>query len=305
MKILLIHPRENIWIRSKTVPLGLGYIASVLEKAGHNVKIIDYRIFPDRELEKADVVGITATTPLIRGAWEIAREAKKKFNAITVLGGPHVSALPEESAKLPYIDYVVRGEGEDTIVQLCSILEQGKSAEQVLGVSFKKDNKIIHHPHREFIKNIDDIPFPAYHLFPPLDKYTNPQPLISERTPAANIMTSRGCPFDCVFCYKGVYGRHYRVRSPENLIAEWKWLIETYNVKEIAIQDDMFNIKLDRAKNICKLIIKENLAIPWSTPNGIRADFFDEELAVLMKEAGCYRIAFGIESGNQDILNSI
>lgn len=124
-------------------------------------------------------------------------------------------------------------------------------------------------------------------------------------TPAANIITSRGCPFDCVFCFKGVYGKKYRFRSKESVTEEWRWLIEKLGVKEIAVQDDLFNIRIDRAKDICREIIKEKLVLPWTTPNGIRADAFDDELAELMVRSGCYRIAFGIESGNQKILDSI
>jgi radical SAM superfamily enzyme YgiQ (UPF0313 family) len=306
LKILLVQPKEKIWIRSRTVSLGLAYIAAVLEKAGHSVSIIDQRVSPLDLTIKVDLVGVTATTPTINQAWEILKIFKETQGAVTVIGGPHVSALPEESAALAYVDYVVKGEGEQSMLELCEALQNKTSTSKISGLVYKNEGQILSTPPRTPLADIDSLPFPAYHLFPDLKKhYTNPQPLISNLTPAANIITSRGCPYDCVFCFKGVYGTKYRFRSKESVIAEWRWLIEKHGVKEIAIQDDLFNIKADRAKDICRELIKEKLVLPWTTPNGIRADAFDEELAGLMKSSGCYRIAFGIESGNQKILDSI
>ncbi len=306
MKVTLVQPREQIWIRARTISLGLAYIAAVLEKAGHSVTVIDLRVTPDAKIENADLVGVTATTPTVNEAWRVLKEAKEKLGALTVIGGPHVSAIPSESAALPFVDFVVKGEGEQTMLELCAALEKGGATEGIAGLVSARGGKLVEGPAREPLADIDSLPFPAYHLFPDLKKnYTNPQPLISGRTPAANILTSRGCPYDCVFCFKGVYGRRYRFRSKESVTAEWRWLIEKHGVKEISVQDDLFNIRLDRAKDICREIIKQGLILPWTTPNGIRADAFDEELAGLMRQSGCYRIAFGIESGNQAMLDSI
>jgi len=138
MKIVLVQPKENIWIRSRTVSLGLGYIAAVLEKAGHSVRIIDQRVTPDAEITDADLVGVTATTPTINQAWTILKTAKEKSNAVTVIGGPHVSALPEESALLPYVDYVVKGEGEITMLELCGSLQKGTAVSEVRGLYTNK-----------------------------------------------------------------------------------------------------------------------------------------------------------------------
>ncbi len=301
MKILLAQPRPKVWQRSTTMPLGIAYIASYLEKAGYPVQCLDLSVQKARRLPKADVVGITATTPLIYSAWRLAEKAKKN-GAITVLGGPHVTCLPDESLKRKEVDIVVRGEGEETMLELVQALEEGKGLKKVFGISFKQKRKIVHNPSRPLIKNLDKLPYPARHLFPPLENYTNPQPLLSIRSPSVNIMTSRGCPFGCYFCYKGTFGRVWRPRSPENVIGEWRQLVEDYQVAEIGVQDDIFNTNIDRAIKICELIIQEELVIPWSTPNGIRADLITEKLLKKMKEAGCYRVAFGIESGNQKML---
>jgi radical SAM superfamily enzyme YgiQ (UPF0313 family) len=313
MKITLINPSPEIWIEARTLPLGLAYIAATLEKEGHKVEVIDLTI-EKREPDDPDLVGITATTPLIHEAWEIAKRVKEA-GALTVLGGPHPSSLPGESLSKPYVDFVVRGEGEITMKELCRTLEakgiseRKKSSEHLLkgikGISYRKEGKIIHNPDRPYLKDLDSLPFPAYHLFPPLKDYTSPQPLLGGRIPAANIITSRGCPYNCNFCYKGTFGNFWRARSPENVIEEWSYLIRELKVKEIGIQDDLFNLDRERCLKICRLIRKERLNVPWSTPNGLRADRVDKELLLEMKRAGCYRVAFGVESGDQGILDRI
>ncbi len=301
MRITLVNPAPKIWIKSWTLPLGLGYIAAVLEKDGHEVKINDINIDKLINVKNSDIVGITATTPLITAAWNIAKIAKES-GALVVLGGPHPTILAEESLNLPYVDFVVRGEGEETVKELCKYLKEGnKKFNQIKGLSFKDSKgKIYNNPPREFIKNVDEIPFPAYHLFP-INKYSNPQPLISSRKPAINIMTSRGCPFNCYYCYKGVFGNSYRPRTPENIIKEWEMLIKKFKVKELGIQDDAFNINIDRCKKIFDLIIEKKLTIPWSAPNGVRLDLIDEEFLTKMRKAGCYKLVFGVESGNEKI----
>jgi radical SAM superfamily enzyme YgiQ (UPF0313 family) len=301
MKILLAHPEPIIWQQSKTLPLGIAYIASYLEEAGYQVSCLDLSVEPERVLPKADLVGITATTPLIYGAWKIAEKAKQN-GALTVLGGPHVTCLPDESLERKEVDYVIRGEGEETMLALVRALENDKDCGGILGLSFKRKGRIIHNSPRPLIQSIDGLPHPARHLFPSLERYTNPQPLLSTRSPAANIITSRGCPYNCYFCYKGVFGRIWRPRSPEDVVQEWRQLVNQYRVAEIGIQDDIFNTDIKRVNKICDLIMEENLVVPWSTPNGLRADILTKEVLRKMKKAGCYRLAFGIESGNQKML---
>lgn len=303
MKIVLVHPAPKIWTRAALVPLGLAYIASYLEKNGFSdITVVDYNVEPDAFLPQADIVGITATTPLIKSAWKIAQKAKK-MGAQTIIGGPHVSALPEESAVLPQVDFVCCGEGEETMLELCRMLKLGKkNFEKIKGLCFKKGKKIFFTPPRPFFADLNRLPFPAHHLFP-LPKYTSTQPLISIRKPAVGILTSRGCPFGCHFCYKGTFGRVWRPRSVENVLAEWEYLVKKLKVSEIALMDDGFNINIGRALKICQEIKKRSLSVPWRAHNGIRADRAPKRLLKAMRDSGCYMISFGVESGDQKVVD--
>jgi len=304
MKILLINPKPSVWNAPRVPPLGLGYVASSLEQAGHSVSIWDSAVDetgPD--FSGFQLVGATAATTQVKEAWRMLARAKSS-GCLTMLGGPHATCLPEESLSKG-VDFVVRQEGEKTVVELADRLSSNAVPVGIQGMSWKKGGLVINEPDRPLIGDLDSIPFPAHHLFPDLHNYTSPQPLISRRSPALGIFTSRGCPFGCVFCFKGVFGRSFRARSPENVVAEWEVLVGKYGVKEIAVQDDAFNTDEKRALEICRLIIKKGLVIPWSTPNGIRADLATPELLAAMKESGCERVAFGVESGNELVLKSI
>lgn len=313
MKVLLIYPKTKIWQSVTQMPLGLAYLGAVLEKAGLQVEIFDTTVedipLGQRLRENHfDLVGISANTSLIKGAWEIAALVKKHSNAVVVLGGPHPSALPEESLIKPSVDLIIRGEGEETILEVCQAISKKRSFEDILGISYKKNGMIFHNLPRPLNKDLDKLPFPAYHLFK-LGKYTLTQPLrdkVSKSSRAFYIMTSRGCPYGCVYCFKGIYGRTWRARSPENVVAEWRYLVKKLGATEIGVQDDVINLDRKRIIEICNLLIKERLNhIPWITNNGIRADKVDLEVLKKMKMAGCKRVAFGVESGSQEILNNI
>lgn len=305
MKIVLINPKPKIWIESKTIPLGLAYIASYLINKGYkNMEVIDQNIYPDKPIPKADVYGITSTTPLIEAAYVLAAKLKKS-GAYIVLGGSHPTCLPDEALNKKGVDFVVRGEGEITFYELIKAITEKRPFEDIKGLSYKKNGEIVHNEMRPYIKDLDELPFPAYELFGDLHKYSHPQPLLGWRKPVVNIITSRGCPFGCYFCYKGTFGRVWRSRSPINIVEEWEYLIKVLHVKEIAIQDDLFNMDIQRAKKIMQIIIEKGLKIPFTFPNGIRADLLDEELVKLMREAGLYRTGIGIESGVQEVLDDI
>jgi len=313
MKILLVYPKSKIWNMPTQMPLGLGYLAAVLEKAGYQVKIFDSMVEKSPIIEelnrfKPDLVGISANTPLIKSAWQIASEIKKNLNVFIVLGGPHPTALPEESLEKPFIDAVAIGEGEETMLELVQAIKEKISLKGILGLSYKENRKIIHNNPRPLIEELDKLPFPAYHLFK-VDEYSVTQPLRDKplkKGRAFYIMTSRGCPYGCSFCFKGVYGQTWRPRSAENVILEWEFLVKQMNAKEIGVQDDLFNFDKKRALKICQLLVEKNLNnIPWITNNGIRVNFTDEELLAAMKKAGCKRVAFGVESGDQKILDNI
>lgn len=317
MKILLVSPISKVWNSRKHIPLGLGYLAAVLERAGHQVQIYD-AVVEDEPLEdilergQFEVVGITSTTPLINEAWEAARQAKA-YGAVTILGGPHPTLMPDESLQHPEVDLVVRGEGEDAIIEIVANLPSRRferaTWSRIAGLSFRDENgQIVHNPPRPLRRDLDSLPFPAHHLFK-IERYTNLQPLTDGLDPKARaytIITSRGCPYHCIYCSKAITGRTWRPRSPENVVAEWRWLVRDLRATEIGVTDDTMTLDLERAKTICRMLIAEGLnTVPWITIHGINARHTDEELLRLMKQAGCKRVGFGVESGNQRVLDSI
>jgi anaerobic magnesium-protoporphyrin IX monomethyl ester cyclase len=324
VRILLVSPISKVWSSRKHTPLGLGYLAAVLDEAGHQVQIYDAAV-EDEPLGnvldriKFEVVGISSTTPLINEAWEAAREAQA-HGAITILGGPHPTLLPDESMQRPEVDLVVRGEGEETIIEIVSNLQspipnlQSQSFERatwsrIAGLSFRDENgEIVHNPPRPLRDDLDSIPFPAHHLLK-IERYTNLQPLtdgLNPRARAYTIVTSRGCPYNCIYCSKAITGRIWRPRSPENVVAEWRWLVRDLGATEIGVTDDTMTLDMERAKTICRMLIAERLnTVPWITIHGINVRNTDEELLRLMKQAGCKRVGFGVESGNQRVLDSI
>jgi len=310
MRILLINPspRSIFLMPQKNVPLGLAYIAATLEKEGHSVRILDMNVQPQNfkdELKRyPDVIGITATTPLVKEAWRLVSKTKETINGPFVLGGPHPSVLPEESLK-EGADIIVRQEGEETMKELCEALEKGRDLSSIRGISFKDDGKIVHNPPRPYIRDLDTIPFPALHLFEPLSNYVPPQPVIDRPGISCSIITSRGCPYGCNFCYKGTFGRVWRANSVEYIIELWRWLVDEFRVTVVGVQDDLFNLDPRRAEKTCNYLIHEKIDTAWMAVNGLRADRVDRKLLRKMKQAGCVRVGFGVESGSQRVVDSI
>jgi radical SAM superfamily enzyme YgiQ (UPF0313 family) len=308
--------------------MGLGYLAGALLASGYDdVTLFDAEV--EEELlvsllarERYDVIGISSPTPLIYEAWEAAALAKEQ-GAITILGGPHLTLMPDESLQRDEVDLVVRGEAEETIIEIVQAIEavelQGTESPrlclpddpwgEIAGLSYRNlTGKIVHNPARPLPPDIGHIPWPAYHLFK-IERYTNLQPMTDGLDPHARaytLVTSRGCPYQCIYCSKPITGNTWRARTPEDVVAEWRYLVEDMGATEIGVTDDVWNLKLDRAKEICRLLVAEGLnQVPWVTVHGMRADHTDAELFQLMKGAGCKRVGFGVESGNQAVLDSI
>jgi len=330
MKILLASPESGVWNSRKHIHMGLGYLAGALLAHGYEVDIWDAAVEEDRESfadlltrEPYDVVGISAPTPLITNAWEAARIAKQ-HGAITILGGPHLTLMPHESMLHNAVDLVVRGEAEQTIIEIMAALEQNDGLSEgsdsptrfseehmasILGLSWRDEaGKIRHNPDRPLADDLDAIPFPAHHLFK-IDRYTNLNPLTDGLDPNARaytIVTSRGCPYKCTYCSKPITGDTWRARSVENVIAEWRWLVEDLGATEIGVTDDIWNLDLKRAKALCQALIDNRLNhVPWVTIHGMKVNSTDPELFQLMKAAGCKRVGFGIESGDDEILRKV
>ncbi len=310
MKILLISPPTDSVIKrvvgTTGPPLGLAYLASMV-KDEHDVAIIDSIVENlDFEMVKKkikkfdpDVIGVTSTTSMIPDAYKVANMAKEiNENVKIVIGGPHVTFLPEKTMEeCKSIDFVVRGEGEITFKELMEALEKEKDLDGIKGLTFRKDGRIINNPPRELIKNLDELPLPSYELLP-MEKYQ------ADGVKFGVIMTSRGCPFNCIFCSSSLqFGKRWRGYSAERVIEELSILRNEYGRRTIEFLDDTFTLVKPRAIEISKRIVKEGLDISWVASS--RVDTFSREVATAMKKGGADMIYFGIESGVQKILDFI
>ena len=322
MKVQLFVPPGGYfaerWKRGSSMPpLGLLYIGAVLEKEGHEIRIVPadlwklgWRQIAGKIIEfSPDIVGVTSTTENRFQSFELVRLAKKtRPEAFTVMGGPHASMAAEDAlAHVPELDIVVRGEGEQTMAGLCQVLDKKKDLDSlppVAGISFRKDGKIITNPPRPPIKDLDSIPRPAYHLVP--FEHYNFQFEVPGKgmLPAVNMMSSRGCPFKCNFCATPInWGRTVRMRSPQNIVDEIEFLIQKYGVRVIFFFDDTFNTNPKRVHEICDLILERKLKIFFKCD--IRIDLIDKPLLEKMKQAGLFHLSFGLEAGSKRVRNEI
>jgi anaerobic magnesium-protoporphyrin IX monomethyl ester cyclase len=319
LKIALVIPPGGYyaerWKKGSSMPsLGVCYIAGVLEKSGHTVEIIDAYVegITLKQLLKRlkglapDCVGVTFTSENRFDAFDVFGEVKKAIpGVITCAGGPHATLAAEDTlANIPDIDFIIRGEGEETAVELARTLSEKKSVENISGLSYRKDGKVCHNPDRPLISDLDKLPFPAWHLVP-WEKYafTLDVPGRGELR-AANMMTSRGCPFTCNFCASSkVWGRRFRMRSVDNILKEIELLRDKYRIQALWIFDDTFTVNRKRVEDFCISLLEKKWDLSWFCE--IRVDTVDKELLTLMKKAGCYSVGFGVESGSQEILDKV
>jgi radical SAM superfamily enzyme YgiQ (UPF0313 family) len=322
MKIQLFVPPGGYfaerWTKGSSMPpLGLLYIAAILEKEGHEIRIVPAdilklnwnQIADEIKTFQADIIGVTSTTENRFQSFDLIKLVKKENpKALTVIGGPHASMAAEDClTHIPELDIVVKGEGEETMRELCRALEsnQGRNAlNSITGISFRTDGKVQSNSPRSPIKDLDTIPRPAYHLIP-FKKYNFRFEVPGHgKLPAVNMMSSRGCPFMCNFCATPInWGRVVRMRSTENIIDEIEFLINEYGVKVIFFFDDTFNTNPKRVHGICDLIIERKLDIFFKCD--VRIDLIDKPLLMKMKEAGLFHLSFGIEAGSERVRNEI
>jgi radical SAM superfamily enzyme YgiQ (UPF0313 family) len=315
MRILLIrhHDTGNINTRlpasiNKTQgvypPLGIAYIASSLEKEGHKVGILDSAVLGLTKNEtrtaiknfNPDVVGVTCMTSTIKGALEASKLAKDiSKDIITVLGGSHLFVFPTETLTYDYIDFGVAGEGEIVFPELILALEGKKKFRNIDGLAYKEHGKVKFKPAKRFVRDLDSLSFPARHLLSN-KKYFS----ILADHPFTTMITSRGCLYHCGYCFRKNLDNVVRFRSPKNIVDEIENCIEM-GFKEIWFYDDTFTMNKKHAIGICKEILKRNIDIKWQAVT--RVDCVDLKLLKLMKDAGCHMIRYGVESGNQKILN--
>ena len=319
MKVLLANPPYTNFEGMKdsagnTMPLNLAYLAAYLRnKIKCEIKILDCEMqgMGYAEIEKyitkntPDVIGITTLTPPMKHVIKMVEIAKKINPKIfTVLGGIHPTALPEKTLIETKADFVIFGEGEITFYELVKkIKENNLHLEKIHGLCFKdKTGKIIKNKGRSYIKNLDELPFPARDLFELSKYYSAPTKKVSDEKTATPILTSRGCAFECVHCISNLlWSRMVRFRSVKNVILEIEECKNKYGIREFNILDDTFTLNKNRLIEFCESVIKKNLDIYWICFS--RVNTIDEEMVKIMKRAGCKKISFGLESGSQKILD--
>lgn len=304
-QVLLVNASyiPHIGYEPAYLPSGLGCISEALTQGGINIKVIDFVVVKNpldeliKEIRryKPDIIGFSMMSFCYKRTYDIITNVKNIFPEVSiVVGGPHISIFYEEVLlQCPAIDFGVTLEGEETIVELC----RGELPNSdIKGLLFRdKKGNVIYTGDRPFIKNLDEVHFPRYLGFQ-LDRYMRAIPII----------TSRGCPYSCIFCsVRFVMGRRFRVRSPENVINEIVYWYKRGYI-EFHIQDDNFTLYPDRIYQFCNELERVKLdGVRFSLKNGVRADKVDKDLLKRMKEVGFYCLAFGVESGNETILKNL
>jgi len=306
MRVLLVNPPvfrvDEPWYDTpKFVRTGLAYLAGYLRQhPGFEIEIIDSkfeRIDFEKTLQKVlefkpDIVGLGAFTNEIKPAAYMSKMIKENLpNIITVIGGVHVTALPDKTLEeFPEFDVAVIGEGEITFSELCTALRDKKPLDKINGLSFRKDDKIIVTPPRERILDQDSIPFPAWDLLPKAETYI--------------VMSLRGCPFNCIFCMNP-NGRVARKRTIDNVVEELELLIESFHPKEIMFGDELFSVDMERTTKLLNAMIKHNIhkKLSWWSQTHVR--FVDYELLTLMKKANCTIMGLGVETGDEEKLKTL
>jgi radical SAM superfamily enzyme YgiQ (UPF0313 family) len=290
-------------------PLGLMYIAAVLEKAGHKVQLYDadpeYHDTIINEIKefKPDLVGLSFLTVGYQRALHFMEKIKKELpDTLYCAGGVHTTVKPMETINEFAVDFIVVGEGEDTIVEVCDKLARKETLEGVKGVMYRDNGNIIDNGRRELIKDLDTIPFPSRHLID-MTPYLKPPGIIRGYATKnqTTIVTSRGCPFKCIYCGShNIFGRKTRRRSVKNVVDEIEHLSKTYGIKGIYYCDDTFTLSPRWVREYCDELKRRNLDIKWAGQS--RVDQTDRELMQLMKESGLVQLDFGVESGSEKIL---
>jgi radical SAM superfamily enzyme YgiQ (UPF0313 family) len=299
MRVLLIQPPSRQQAQEEVVvpPLGLAYLASGVERDGHEVRIIDafaegmsWDDFAEEiKRAKADLIGMGGLTPTIDNALRTIKICRPYAQYI-VMGGPHLSVHKQEFFRdCPELDFGIMGEGEESFSQLVKRLAEGSDPGDIPGlIGPEKFN-----PPGKFINDLDVIPFPARHLLPnPLYRYA-----LWPGKKVTTMITSRGCPYRCIFCDKSIFGSKWRARSAKNVLDEMEQIVKILRIPSIIIYDDLFTLDKQRVQEICQGILERGLRFEWKCEG--RVDQVDEETLRWMKKAGCSLIAYGVESGNE------
>lgn len=307
LSALLINP--NAGGGNAVMPLGLGYIAAMLAKRSLRVGVVDAWAENLSAAEVAErvkkfgpeVVGISVLSPNYQAAASLLGPVRSAVpDCKIVLGGPHPSALPEDTLwENSEIDAAVVGEGDMTMLELVRVFQDGGDLGCVDGIAFRKGAEVVLNKARNPVKDLDSLPFPARGIFP-IGKYRT-HPPYGRKTPYMSLITTRGCPYKCAFCSNSVFGRSYRGASPKKVADELEHLKKGFGVREVHFYDDDFPLNFKRAMAICDEIMQRGIDIDWSCT--ARADNVSAELLKNMKRSGCWLISYGVESGDQEMLD--
>ena len=305
MKILLVNPSYHDVYRTFDFvlpPLGLAYMAAVLTESDYYVNIADLNADQNQKSiphDNWDLVGITLDTSRYYKGMKYARMLKSKGTKV-VVGGPHASFMADEILGSGSADFVVRGEGEHTMLELVTVLTEGGNPEQIKGLSYISDDQIIHNDDRVYSDDLDTLPFPARDLLD-MDKYRTSK--LGTRS-ITSILTSRGCPYQCSFCASSkLAGTFWRARSVESIIEEIQIVKDTYGYRAFAFVDDNFTLNPLRVMDLCKEICKRGWDIHWWCFSRVDTIVRNPEMVSLMHKAGCRSTYIGIESRNQETLD--
>ena len=311
MKVLFINPRATYAgeIAQKCYPpLNLMYLSASLSRAGHEPRIVDANALnlPDGDIMREvaqwqpALVGMPVFSTISHHVYRLSQLIHSRCpEATQVLGGPEASAVPDETLKWhDHVDYILRGESEDSICELCEVLEGRRPKGRVQGLSYRRGAAVVHNPDVEPTRDLDALPRPSRHLAEPLYDQGLYYTILVRRRPVDTIITSRGCPFRCGFCYNPT--RSYRFRSPEDVVDEI-CQIAARGIRNIEICDDTFTANRGRAARIFDLVHKERLGLSFRIKSRVNA--VDSELLKKARRAGVYIISFGLESGVQGMLD--
>ena len=309
--VLLVYPPYTY--PKKSPPIGLSYIAAVLERAGYSVTIADMSVLGMgyeelRQLLREaapSLVGISFMTNQYHEAVRVSQTVKDENSDIpVVVGGPHVSAIPREILGVESVDIAVIGEGEETIVELTDVILKGSGTlKDVAGIGYKENGSIHLNQERELIQDLDSLPFPAWHLLP-IDRYSVPATGGDKAERVFAVISSRGCPNHCIFCDSHtIFGRTFRGRSAQNIFEELVYLNERFGAKQFDFVDDTLTVDERRIHELCDLITSSGCDFKWMC--NARVNTVSPEIMATMRQAGCVRVEFGVESGDPEVLRKI
>ncbi len=308
-EILLLHTAESTRAFGGMPPLGLSWIASFLEQQGYGVDLVDMQISNDGvgqilQAAKPRIVGLSGTTHTRFELFELAGKIKRYDSAITVVfGGPHATFTADDTLRnVESIDVVVRGEGEHVMLAIAERLLRGKDLDSgINGISFRSNGQIIHTPDAPRIENLDSLPFPK-RTAEELSRYDLTMDFL--KVNGTSVITSRGCPIGCSFCSASImFGKSVMYRSAASVVDEMEMLVKELGFGGIKIFDSTFTLKKAHVESICAELRRRRLAVPWECE--VRVNTVTKDLLTTMRDAGCYYISFGVESGEDMLLKKM